>query len=76
MDSLKQNNEKFRKNKYKDEDEEELITDEEKLMVEIAGLCHDLGHGPFSHTWEHVVKEWDPESTWSVMFVLCFIVCY
>lgn len=41
------------------------VSREEKLMVEIAGLCHDLGHGPFSHTWEHVVTEWDPQSKWS-----------
>uniref|UniRef100_A0A2S2PUY9 SAM domain and HD domain-containing protein 1 n=1 Tax=Sipha flava TaxID=143950 RepID=A0A2S2PUY9_9HEMI len=32
------------------------VTPEEKLCVEIAGLCHDLGHGPLSHSWEKYLK--------------------
>lgn len=32
-----------------------IVTDDEKLCLEIAGLCHDLGHGPFSHTWERFI---------------------
>ncbi|XP_023347596.1 deoxynucleoside triphosphate triphosphohydrolase SAMHD1 [Eurytemora carolleeae] len=36
----------------------------DKLCVMLAGLCHDLGHGPYSHLWEHFVSEARPDNTW------------
>ncbi|XP_069189052.1 deoxynucleoside triphosphate triphosphohydrolase SAMHD1 isoform X3 [Procambarus clarkii] len=41
------------------------ITNEDVLSVEVAGLCHDLGHGPFSHLWEEFVKKSPREKEWS-----------
>ncbi|OMH82843.1 Deoxynucleoside triphosphate triphosphohydrolase SAMHD1 [Zancudomyces culisetae] len=42
------------------------ITDEEVKCITIAGLCHDLGHGPFSHAFDSgFMKAVDPHCTWS-----------
>ena len=36
------------------------INGEEKENVRIASLLHDVGHGPFSHLFEHVVEKINP----------------
>nr|CAD7396076.1 unnamed protein product [Timema poppensis] len=55
-------------------EQEDKITASEKLCLQVAGLCHDLGHGPFSHTWEHFLgrynKHWKHEEQSIKMFDL------
>ncbi|CAF0956179.1 unnamed protein product [Rotaria sordida] len=40
------------------------ITTKDILCVQMAALCHDLGHGPFSHMFESVIEELRPELHW------------
>ena len=41
------------------------ITDIDILCVKVAGLCHDLGHGPFSHVFDGVfIPRIDPNTSW------------
>lgn len=37
-----------------------------RRIVRLAGLLHDIGHGPFSHAFEHMLMQYVPDSDSSV----------
>ncbi|KNC55505.1 SAM domain and HD domain-containing protein 1 [Thecamonas trahens ATCC 50062] len=37
------------------------IDDRDIFLVELSGLCHDLGHGPFSHAFEKIINNLEPD---------------
>lgn len=41
------------------------ITDQEILCLEVAGLCHDLGHGPFSHLFDQQFQNKCKDKKWT-----------
>jgi HD superfamily phosphohydrolase len=43
-----------------------LISEQDIYNVSIAGLCHDLGHGPFSHVFDnHFLRTVNPTTDWT-----------
>jgi HD superfamily phosphohydrolase len=50
----------------------QILSEDEVQMIRIAAMLHDVGHGPFSHTFEHVLvkflgKTHEDMTTWIIL---------
>ncbi|PIQ42852.1 MAG: hypothetical protein COV52_05785 [Gammaproteobacteria bacterium CG11_big_fil_rev_8_21_14_0_20_46_22] len=46
------------------------LSDSDRQLVTIAGLLHDVGHGPFSHAFEYIFKhQWIKHEDWTPLFL-------
>ncbi|MDD6468219.1 MAG: HD domain-containing protein [Erysipelotrichaceae bacterium] len=45
----------------------QALDDYEKITVMLAALLHDIGHGPFSHSFEHVSKYSHEDYTYQII---------
>ncbi|KAF9313226.1 SAM domain and HD [Podila horticola] len=52
--------------RFRDTQPELEITESDVKCIKLAGLCHDLGHGPFSHIFDNeFIKRAIPGSSWT-----------
>lgn len=43
------------------------LSDEDRFNLKAAALLHDIGHGPYSHLWEHLIEHFDHEAMSSLI---------
>ncbi|QBZ80650.1 Phosphohydrolase incomplete domain containing protein [Pandoravirus celtis] len=56
------------------EDRIVAISKDDVFLVQVAALCHDLGHGPFSHAFEQIVNERPRHTRWHHEEISCALV--